>query len=277
MRALAVAAVAAAWAVIALAAGPALADPPRADDDRKARELFRLGETHYAAGRYEKAAVLYDEAFRLSGRVELLLALVNSYERMGDYAQASERLRQYLEHPRARNVAALRERLRRLERAERERIEERDRVRALEQAEREGARELSRMRARRRVAAVSARPAAPPRPSRLPAYLFLAGGAVGLAGAIGFGLAAGAAGQDAEVQCSDAGLCRTEARSALDRELAFSVAADVSAVMGVGSAAVGAYLLWKGRRHEPEGSRRALRIGPTMVAGGPGVSVAGDF
>ena len=74
-------------AAIVLAAGPARAqqDP---GDDQKARELFRLGEGHYAAGRYEKAAVLYDEAYRLSGRAELLLAMANTYERMGDYPQA---------------------------------------------------------------------------------------------------------------------------------------------------------------------------------------------
>src|SRR5262245_39027886 len=82
-------------------AGPARADEPSAEDDQKARELFRLGETHYAAGHYEKAAVLYDEAFRLSARPELLLALVNTYERMGSYGQAIEYLRQYLANPKA--------------------------------------------------------------------------------------------------------------------------------------------------------------------------------
>lgn len=259
-------------AAITLAAAPARGQQ-RPDDDQKARELFRLGEGHYAAGRYEKAAVLYDEAYRLSGRAELLLAMVNTYERMGDYPQAIERLKEYLDHPRARNIASLRERLRRLERAQRERDEERERVRDLEQSEQDRAREL---RQQRRARAGEEKEEGPARPSRTPAYLFLAGGAVGVAGAIGFGLAASQAGQDAELECGDTGLCRGSAGGALDRERTFSILADVSAVVGIGSAAVGAYLWWKTRGETGE-TRSALRIGPTVLPGGVGVGLAGDL
>ena len=263
-------------AAITLAAAPASGQQRGPDDDQKARELFRLGEGHYAAGRYEKAAVLYDEAYRLSGRAELLLAMVNTYERMGDYPQAIERLKEYLGHPRAKNVASLRERLRRLERAQRERDDESQRVRDLERSEQERARELRRLRQQRRARAGEEEEEGPARPSRRPAYLFLAGGAVGMAGAIGFGLAASQAGQDAELECGDAGLCRGSAGDALDRELTFSILADVSAVVGIGSAAVGAYLWWKMRGETGE-TRSALRIGPTVLPGGVGVGLAGDL
>lgn len=260
---------------LALASATASADQGNPDDDRKARELFRLGERHYAAGRYEKAAVLYDESYRLSGRAELLLAIVNTYERMGDYEQAIDYLKQYLEHPRARNVDALRERLRRLERARRERSEERRRVRDLETADKERARELRRLRQKRR-GGIDDEGDEEAGPSRTPAYLFLAGGAIGLAGAVGFGIAANQAGQDAGLQCADSGLCRSAADDALGRELTFSLLADVSAVVGVGSAAVGVYLLWKGRE-QPTENRRALRIQPAFLPGGLGVAFAGSL
>jgi tetratricopeptide (TPR) repeat protein len=259
---------------LALAGATARADQGSPEDDQKARELFRLGERHYAAGRYEKAAVMYDEAYRLSGRPELLLAIVNTYERMGDYEQAIEYLEKYLDHPRARNVESLRERLRRLERAEKERDQERQRVRDLERAERERARELRRLRQQRRPRADDDDEEAGP--SRTPAYLFLAGGAVGVAGAIGFGIAASQAGQDAELQCSDSGVCRSAADGPLGRELTFSILADVSAVAGLGAAGFGVYLLWKGGE-QPSETRRALRIEPTFLPGGLGVRLAGDL
>jgi len=262
-------------AAILLAAGPVRAQQDR-DDDQKARELFRLGEGHYAAGRYEKAAVLYDEAYRLSGRAELLLAMVNTYERMGDYPQAIERLREYLEHPRAKNVASLRDRLARLEKAQRERDDERQRVQNLERTDKERGRELRRLRQQREARDDEEQEQGPAPPSRKPAYLFLAGGAVGLLGAVGFGLLASDAGQDAELACDDGGLCRGSAQDALDRELTFSVLADVSAVVGIGSAAFGAYLWWKTRGETGE-TRSALRIGPTVLPGGVGVSLAGDL
>jgi tetratricopeptide (TPR) repeat protein len=262
-------------AAIVLAAGPVRAQQDR-DDDQKARELFRLGEGHYAAGRYEKAAVLYDEAYRLSGRAELLLAMVNTYERMGDYPQAIERLREYLDHPRAKNVASLRDRLERLERAQRDRDEERRRVQDLEKSDKERARELRRLRQQRQGGGGEEQERRDGRPSRMAAYLFLGGGAVGVLGAVGFGLAANGAGQDAEQQCGEGGLCRGAAGDALDRELTFSILADVSAVAGIGSAAFGAYLLWK-RRGATAETRSALRIGPAVLPGGVGVSLAGDL
>ena len=269
--------------LIAMAlSGAALAEQPSADDDQKARELFRMGENHYAAGRYEKAAVLYDEAYRLSGRPELLLAMVNTYERMGDYAQAIEYLRQYLKHPRAKNVSSLRERLRRLENAEGEREAERSRLRQLETSERERNRELRRLREERRrqppeqegtkaTVTVKSR-------SRMPAYLFLAGGAVGLGGAVGFGIASGQAGQDAELQCGTSGLCRGAANDALDREKRYAILSDVSAVVGLSSAAIGAYLLWKWKdRGETYEIQRSVHLTPAILPDGLGVGLVSNF
>lgn len=270
--------VAAAALLVAVPAGPARAQQdPSAEDDERARELFRLGESHYAAGRYEKAAVLYDEAYRLSGRAELLLAMVNTYERMGEYKQAIGRLREYLKHPRAKNVNSLRDRLRRLEAAERQREAERDRIRRLEIAEQQRAQEL------RRLQELPARPPEQPgvvavasRPSRLPAYLFLAGGVIGLGGAVGLGIVSNEAGQDAEAACTDGGVCRASAESALDREFKFALLSDISAGVGVASAAIGVYLLWRGGGDDSD-ERSALHVAPTALPGGVGLSVGGEL
>lgn len=274
----------AALALLAAApAGRARADQPGAprsegaDDDQKARELFRLAESHYAAGRYEKAVVLYDEAYQLSGRAELLLAMVNAYERMGDYKQAIARLRDYLEHPRARNATSLRDRLRRLEAAERDREAENERLRRLELAEQERARELRRLReerARTRPAEVEARSSGP---SNRTAYLLLGTGAAGLGGAVAFGIVSRRAGQDAQDSCAeDGGLCRGSAEDALDREKRFALFADISAGVGIASAAVGVYMLLRNQGARRE-ARSALRIEPALVPGGLGVGLAGDL
>lgn len=275
----------AALALLAAApAGRARADQPGAprsegaDDDEKARELFRLAESHYAAGRYEKAVVLYDEAYQLSGRAELLLAMVNAHERIGDYPKAIARLRDYLKHPRARNATSLRDRLRRLEAAERDREAENDRLRKLELADQERARELRRLREdRERTEATAEVEAGPTGPSNRTAYLLLGGGAVGLGGAVTFGIISRRAGQDAQDRCAEeGGLCRGSAQNALDREKRFALFADISAAVGIGSAAVGVYLLLR-NQGAPREARSALRIEPALVPGGLGVGLAGDL
>jgi tetratricopeptide (TPR) repeat protein len=258
---------------------------PSAEDDQKARELFRMGESHYIAGRYEKAAVLYEEAYRLSGRLELLIAMANTYERMGEYAQAIDHLRQYLKSPKAKNVGAVRDRLQRLETSQRDREAERERLRRLELQEQERAKERRQrqqtddQRARaltsdgRSGAQVTARKG----PSRLPAYLFLAGGAVGVGGAVGFGIAARRAHQDGADLCADNQLCPTSARRAIDREKRWSILADVSAVVGASSAAVGLVLWWTRRGVDTRENRHALRLDGTLLPGGGTVGVTADF
>ncbi len=259
---------------------------PGANDDDKARELFRMGESHYIAGRYEKAIVLYEEAYRLSGRLELLLVLANTCERMGDYGKTIEYLRQYLKSPKARKVDAVRDRLQRLETSLRQREEERQRLARLERAERERERErrLQRERAQQPPASnapdaavsTSARVEMRPRPSRLPAYLFLAGGGAAIGGAVVFGVLARRAHEDADDLCADDLICPTSADRALDREKRWAIAADVGAVVGVSSAAVGAFLWWRSRGDSRE-SESALRLQGTLLPGGGGIGVAGDF
>jgi tetratricopeptide (TPR) repeat protein len=256
--------------------GPAHADAS-AEDDQKARELFRLAESHYAAGRYEKAAVLYDEAYRLSGRPDLLLALVNTYERIGNYGLAVDKLKQYLDHPRAKNQAALRDRLQRLEATDRERMAERLRLEQLEQDRVERLREQEEQAKTTALVQSLAAPEEPELPSaeesesvHLPGYLLLGGGMASLAAALGLGLVARNAGDDAEQHCGDQ-LCEAGAQDLLEREFRYAVASDVCLGVGIASAAVGAFLLWKRRRGDGgDGSVEAVTLHP--VRGGIGAA-----
>jgi tetratricopeptide (TPR) repeat protein len=276
--------------VIAATAASIGAVPGRAraqatsDDDRKARELFRMGDNHYIAGRYEKAAVMFEEAFQLSGRIELRIALANAYERMGSYDQAIDQLREYLKSPKAKNVNAVRDRLQRLESSLRARDEERDRLRRLELAEQQRARQ-QRLRQQRQeqgprgaeVAGSTSDEVTVRRgPSRLPGYLFLAGGAVGVGSAVAFAILARRAHQDAEDLCVEGKLCPSSAERALDREERWALAADISAVVGIGSAAAGAFLWWRARGESRE-TESSLRLQGGLLPGGGGVGIAGAF
>ncbi|WP_428263446.1 tetratricopeptide repeat protein [Haliangium sp.] len=247
---------------------------PQADaqkrDDERARDLFIEGEAHYAAGRYEEAAKVYEEAFELSQRPELLFNIANAYERMGEYTTAADYLRRYVQSPRARDVVSVRERIRRLEVAaeEQRRRQEEERKQAELEAQQ----------------ASSNTGAGPTKPQRNPAVFWLAGSGAAAAGAVVFGLLANAAGNDAAKSCGDApdgGLvCRETADGALTRETIFAISADVSAVAAVATAGVGLYLyLTYGNEDESPAEQDAAttQIAPTLMPNGFGVTMTGRF
>jgi tetratricopeptide (TPR) repeat protein len=262
--------------VLGLAAEVAHAnDPPREEDDRRARELFLRGEDHYAAGRYEKAAGLYEEAYELSRRPELLFNIANCFERLGDYDKAAAYLRRYLRSPRARDVVSVRERIKRLELAHEERQREIER-RLDEERKRRDATEGGRLSDREPEGGGGGQ-----RDSSAPkaAYILLAGGGAGLVGAVIFGVAAVGAGRDADNLCGEGGLCPTTAESALEREKRFALLADVSAGVGLVAAGAGAYLLFREARDRDRSAARGddARVVPIAVPGGAGIGVAGQF
>lgn len=97
------------------APAPAAEAPAPPTEEERAKEMFKEGNAHYAAGRYEEAAVLFQQAYDLSQRPLLLFNLANVYERMANYDAAAAALRRYLETPDVHDVVSVRERLRRLE------------------------------------------------------------------------------------------------------------------------------------------------------------------
>lgn len=101
-----------AWLFVALLSSGVGAEP---DLEARARELFLEGDRHYVAGRYELAVERFLEAYELSGRPRLLFNLANVHERLGNYAEAADYLRRYLETPEVHDIVSVRERLERLE------------------------------------------------------------------------------------------------------------------------------------------------------------------
>jgi hypothetical protein len=264
---------------LAAPASPARAQtpPPAAgpNTDEEARALFRAGDAHYAAGRYEQAAASFEAAYRLSGRPALLFNLANAHERMGNYEQAANYLRHYLETPNVPDVVSVRERLARLELT---------------------------VATKRREAAVSApgatgpsppatAPAAPPPPapapearrppSRGPVYVFGAVGALGAATAITFGLLTNSERSKVDGLCSTSGgelYCRREAGPHLDRERQYALTTDVAA--GVAVASAGTAVVWWLLTRRPSGPRPGgaeVSVAPPSSRAPLGVSVSAHF
>jgi tetratricopeptide (TPR) repeat protein len=221
-------------------AGGAAAEGPEGDGDEadaaaqaaedaaleEARKVFREGNAHYAAGRYDLAAERFLRAYQLSARPELLFNLANTYERKGQYEKAAEYLRLYLASDKVHDLVSVRERLKRLELAiVRQREEERES--AAEPAAGGGA--------------ITAAVAPPPRdqPSRVP-YAVAGGGVVaGVAVAATFALLADGERREIDSMCTGGSsglICSPEAAAHLDRERRFALASDI----GTGVAALSA-------------------------------------
>ena len=115
-------------AALAVLLGSVSADAQRrrrlTPDERRARELFQLGDESYANGRYDAAIAAFEEAYRLSERPLLLFNLANAQERAGYLRDAIASQESYLPHARRSEraevesrLAALRERVAEEERA----------------------------------------------------------------------------------------------------------------------------------------------------------------
>jgi len=254
--------------VLTLAFAPAAGAEPRSeDDDKRARELFEIGDAHYAAGRYEESVKYFGQAYELSPHAALLFNIANAYERMERYKEAAEHLRRYLKSPKAENVAAVRERIRRLELSAKE----------LEGVEAAGG--DSSAAAPVTKSPLDAEEDQADRSNLLPYSLMGAGAAVIGAGVV-FGLLSRQAGNDADALCTGDGLCTRNARRELDRQSRYALISDLSIGAGVLCAGAGA-ALWFLRRDtgEETGPERAgLRaIAPAFGSAGLGLEISGVF
>ena len=92
------------------------AQQPSPTADEQARELFLEGDRHFARGDYARAVELFESAYTLSGRPELLFNLANAWVRMEDYGKAADYLRRYLKSPDIYNRESATARLEELER-----------------------------------------------------------------------------------------------------------------------------------------------------------------
>lgn len=252
-------------ALVCLLSAVAVADDAESDTDRRARELYVEGDTHYKAGRYEEAAELFVEAYEISKRPVLLFNVANAYERMGEYEKAASYLREYLKAPRVDDVVSVRERIRRLEAAEAERKREIERV--------------------KQEAAEAAKKNQPKPPSRVPAYVLFGMSGAATISAVVFGLAANSAGNDASASCSsrvaDTPICLASAQDALDRETRNAIITDISIAVAVVSATAGIYY-WirtgkKIEALEQSSATSSAQLGPALIPGGVGLGLSGNF
>jgi tetratricopeptide (TPR) repeat protein len=85
---------------------------PSPVDIELAKAHFKTGEIYYEAGRYPDAAREFEEAFRLTGRVELLYNMGRSYDRVGDSVRALAAYRRLLkEVPDSKDALEVKERI----------------------------------------------------------------------------------------------------------------------------------------------------------------------
>jgi tetratricopeptide (TPR) repeat protein len=67
-----------------------------AENEERARGHFRLGRAHYDNGDFARAAVEFEEAYRISQRAALLYNIYLAYRDANDTRNAAEALRKYL-------------------------------------------------------------------------------------------------------------------------------------------------------------------------------------
>lgn len=239
--------------------------------DTRARELFLRGDRLYANGDYAGAITAFKEAYDLSARPLLLFNLANAYERTGRYELAMDALRRYAPDAPEYERKSIAQRLSHLE----------------DRAERAAA------------PPPSDTPAPPEDTSGQPAETGASDGPVeagggGAAGGSSFDtstlgwvltlgggvlVAAGAASaivaMDARATAEEnciAGVCRREARSAIDRDATASLLADIGLIAGGASMAAGLVLLLV--VDSPEVAQRA-RV--SIDAEGLSLGYAGSF
>lgn len=99
-------------------ASDAVGQDAAADADAEARRAFRLAEAHYDNGEFEQAAAGFEEAYRLSGRPQLLYNMYVAYRDAQNIESAADALQRYLEQvPDAPDHDRLRSRLDRMQAA----------------------------------------------------------------------------------------------------------------------------------------------------------------
>lgn len=196
------------------------------ETEAAARDAFHRGDRMYLEGDYEGAVVAFEQAYSLSGRIEMLFNLANAHERLGNYSEASVALRGYIPHSPEADRPALERRLERFE--------------AMAKKRRDDTEETVRT-----VKELQENPRPFPVKRAVGIGLVTLGGAAIITGT-GFAISAGAARSDLSDLCQKEGssrLCPAEAEQTLMRDKTHSLIADVSWATGAVLAAVGVYLV----------------------------------
>jgi tetratricopeptide (TPR) repeat protein len=242
---------------VALLSPLALADAPvgppgtpsPADMDR-AKQLFENGADLYEEASYREAIAAWTEAYRLSGKPDLLYNIANAHERLAEYGAAIDAIQTYRAFATSEERELLDRRLRNLEKLL---TDQQQRAQPSPSPSPSPEPVVGR--------APAPEPVARPRggSGRRTAGLVLVGvGGVGLGSAGVLGALSAAAGNRAEAPCVD-GLCPDTIAPDLRANRSLALLSDVSLVAGLASAGVGVGLVVTGGRDT------ALVVGPGRV------------
>lgn len=273
---------------VALASAPVPAQPapaaaPASDEDAKlkrAEELFNNGRQLFKEGSYEAAILAFQESYELSKLPEILYNIGNSYEKLGDFANARKYLDQYRAFAPEKERELLTRRIQNLDQRLREQEEKARLEREKQQAEvkpQEPDPNLVQPQPE------PLPPQEPPKKDRVfgPAAGVLTGVAVvGLGLGIGFGVSAQKQRDEALKSCSGAPggatFCLDEAQPALDRQRSRAIGADVSFIVA-GAATVGLLAVIIAKVVKKNRAEQRASVAPSFGPRGAGVSLGLRF
>ncbi|MBL9104638.1 MAG: hypothetical protein JNL82_27080 [Myxococcales bacterium] len=245
-------------------AAGAQTEEEKAATRKRAEELYNNGARLFREGSYEAALLAFQESYELSKEPQLFFNIGNSYERIGDFANARRYLDQYRAYAPEKEREVLSRKIAALD----------QRIREKEQKDREAAAAAAANNANTQPQPQTQPVTQPqPQPDKQPekkdrvfgpaAIGLTAGVAVGLGLGIGFGVKASGEKKQALDGCMNAAdgalLCSDASQSALDKRKTSALIADVGfAVAGAAAIALVAVLVVKSTRKQKAASSRAM-------------------
>ena len=247
----------------------------KAANMKRAEELFRNGERLYTEGSYEPAILAFQESYELSKEPSLLYNIGNSYERLGDFANARRYLDQYRAFASEKEREPLARRIQALDQRQREK-EEKERKAAAENQNQPNPDPKP-------VVTTPTEPKPEDKPKKERFYgpgaiALTAGVVVGLGLGVGFGAKASGEKKKALDGCASNGgplFCSDAASDSLDKRKTSALIADIGfAVAGVAAIGLITVLVLKAKKGKTE--QRAM-LAPTFGSRGAGASFSLRF
>jgi tetratricopeptide (TPR) repeat protein len=220
--------------------------------DEEARERFELGRSLYNAGRFQQAAEEFGEAYKLSGRPQLLYNLYVANRDAANWEPAIDALRGYLDKvPDAPDAVNLRARLASLELQAAQQKQQREEQALAEAALRKNQRPATRLEKTRSI---------------VPYVLLGSGGAL-LVGSIITGVMAKSKAGDLDKVCAQGGsVCPSWQKGDVDSTRTLAITTDVLWSVGAATAITGAVLWFTGKLDSEREVPVALNVTPHGVS-----------